>query len=110
MSIVFGDTVSVRAADKNSYLPAVMAGETGVSPATAARYEAVSLAVQEKRIIGEEDWKKALAQQGATLDFPWNPQSRHSIIFYPAAGRALVSFRNAKGEPGAWTELRVKEP
>ncbi|HOQ90701.1 MAG TPA: hypothetical protein PLX03_11230, partial [Candidatus Hydrogenedentes bacterium] len=51
--VVFGDTVSVRAADKNSYLPAVMAGETGVSPATAARYEAVSLAVQEKRIIGE---------------------------------------------------------
>ncbi|HOK90048.1 MAG TPA: neutral/alkaline non-lysosomal ceramidase N-terminal domain-containing protein [Candidatus Hydrogenedentes bacterium] len=108
--VVFGDAVTVRPAEKNAYLPAVSAAEAGVTPETAARYEAVSLAVSGKRIIGEEDWKRALSQQGPGMDFPWNGQTRHSVIFYPAKGRALVSFRNASGGPGAWTELRVREP
>ena len=108
--VVFGNTVTVRPAEKNAYLPAVAADETGVSGDTIARYEAVSLAVSAKRIIGEEDWKRALSQMGLGMDFPWNGLTRHSVIFYPARGRALVSFRNASGSPGSWTELWVREP
>lgn len=108
--VVFGRDVTVRTAGKNAYLPAVTADDKEVSGETMARYEAVSLAVSEKRIIGEEDWKRALSQTGPGMDFPWNGQTRHSVIFYPARGRALVAFRNAVGGPGAWTELWVRKP
>lgn len=110
--VEFGQTVSVRRADKEGLL----LGMDPVSPATPpedqARYARFAELAAEKRIVGDREMQRILGDTGDGKGGPeqiWNSATRHSVVFVPKSGKVHVVFPGKDGGPGPHTTLSLKD-